>query len=106
MATDALRQLSSFCCRVNDKGAAIRLIHLSCDQTAIDETIEDAGQCRSFVGQSTMEIGNRGWCGVRERRQNMRFTLRQPRLTQIIKVKSDPVGRPVNWMNKVMCHQV
>jgi hypothetical protein len=47
-----------------------------------------------------MKIANFSRRGMGEKRQNVRFTLRQSPFAQIIKIKPDPMCRTVNWMNK------
>jgi hypothetical protein len=36
----------------------------------------------------------------------MRFPLRQPPFSQVVKIKADSVRRTVDWMNKSQWHQL
>jgi len=48
-----------------------------------------------------MKIGNSSRRGTIEHGQNVRLTLGQAAFTEIIKIKTDPVRRAMNWMNKM-----
>jgi len=50
----------AFGCKHDDEAAPIRLGDATCNQVAGNQAIEDASQCRSFMGQSTVEIGHFG----------------------------------------------
>lgn len=102
MAIDALRQRPAFGCGRNNKGATIRFAHFPCDQSALGQTIENAGQRRSLVRETPMEIGDAGWRRLSEKSEDMGFTLGQLILRQDIEIKADPVGGPMDWLNKVL----
>jgi hypothetical protein len=98
---DTAGQLSTLRCQPNQKSAAIDFSNLARDQAAVRKTIENTGQCRSFVGEAAMEIGYFRRRAIREQRQNVRFALGQPGFAQSIKVEADSVRCPVNWMNEM-----
>lgn len=105
MAANAPSQFTSLCCWRDDKGAAVRLADLSCNKSAVNQTIENARQCRSLVSESAVEVGNTRRRGMREQRKDVRLTLCQLVLAQLTQIKSDPVRGPVDWMNKVQWHR-
>ena len=53
------------------------------------------------MGKAAMKIGNFGGGGMLEQGENVRLALSQTAFAQIIEIKADPVGCPMNWMNKV-----
>ena len=80
--------------------SAIRGADFARDQAALRQPIENARQRRTLVREAAMQLGNRRRRGSREQRQNVRFALRQPILTQIGQVEADPVSRSVNRWNQ------
>ncbi len=105
MVADALGQLSPLRCQHDEKRAAISFPDLARDQAPVSEAVENTGQCRSFVREATMEVGHSRRPGMRKQRQDVRFALRQSAFAQVIQVKTDPVCRPMNWMNKMQWHR-
>ena len=52
------------------------------------------------MGQTTMQVGHASGRRIGEKSEDVRLTLTQSRLTQLIEIKTDPVRGPVNRMNK------
>jgi hypothetical protein len=104
MTADTAGQPSTLRCQPDQKSTAIDFSNLPRDQAAVRKTIENTGQCRSFVREAAMEVGHFRGRAMRQQRQNVGFALRQPGFAQSIKVEADPVRCPVNWMNEMQWH--
>jgi len=74
--------------------------NLARDQSASCETIENAGKRRSLMGQVRVELGDRRTLGGREPREDVRFALRKPVLSQVSEVQADAMGRAVDRRNE------
>src|SRR6266566_4476753 len=105
MAADALGQLSPLGCWRDEESATIGFSCFALDQATHSQAVENTGQCRSFVREATMKIGNLRRRGMREECQNVRFALRQFSFAQVIEIEPEPMCRPVNWMNKMQWHR-
>jgi hypothetical protein len=58
------------------------------------------------MGEPAMKVRYVGGTGKSQERQDMCFTLRHPALPQVVKVKTNPVGGAVYWMNKSQWHRL
>ena len=100
MTADATGQVSTFRCQHHEKSAAIRFPNFTRNEPTVFKAIKNTGQCRSFMGKPAVEVSHFHRRGIRQHRKYVRFALRQSGLAQIIEIKSDPVCRAMNWMNK------
>jgi hypothetical protein len=66
VTTDPAGQLSTLRCQPDQESPAIGFPDLPSNQAAVRKTIENTGQCRSFVGKAAMQISHVRGSGMRE----------------------------------------
>jgi len=105
MTVHAHRGGAPFCGGPDDERPAIVGADFSCDETAVDEPIEDARQRRPRVREAPVQLGDRRRRGRRQQRENVRLALREPVVTQAGEIEADPVRRTVNRRNEAERHR-
>jgi hypothetical protein len=91
--------------RRDDEGAPIELADGARDEAALFEAIEDAGQGRTFVGQTAMQIGDSRRRPGRELRQNVRLALREAELPEVSEIQPDAVCRAMDARDETKRHR-
>ena len=104
MTVHAHRGGAPFCSGPDDERPAIVGADFSCDETAVDEPIEDARQRRALVREATVQLRDGRGRRRREKRQDVGFALRQAVVTQIGQVEADAMRRAVNRGNEAERH--
>ena len=100
MAFHATGQPSSFRGQTNDERTTVTRSNLAGNQATLRQTVENTGESGPFMRQTAVQVRHASGRRIGEKRENVRLTLGQSRLTQLIEVKTDPVRGPVNRMNK------
>lgn len=106
MPADTSSQFPALCCEHNNETAPVRRADFSGNQSAIGQSVEDAGQCRSFVGEAAVKIAHMRGGGIGQQRENMRLALREVFLAQFTEIKPDPMCGSVNRMDEMQWHRV
>ena len=76
-----------------------------CDEAAVDQPIEDARERGSLVREAAMQVSDRRRPRRGELRQDVRLALRQPELSQISEIESDPVRGAMDVGNQAKRHR-
>ena len=87
--------------RGDDERAPIRHAHLPGDEAALCQSIEDAGQCRAFVGEPLMKLLDGGGRRHGELGQDVRFALGQAVLAENRQIQADSMRRPMDVRNEL-----
>jgi hypothetical protein len=105
MTVHARRGGAPSCGGPDDERPVIVGADFSCDETAVDEPIEDARQRRSLVREALVQLGDRRRRGRRQQREDVRLALREPVVTQAGEVEADPVCGAMNRWNEAERHR-
>jgi hypothetical protein len=100
VAVDPSGRLQAFRRRRDHERAPILGADVARDEAALGEAIEDAGQRRPLVREAAMQRGDRRRPGRRQQGEDVRFTLRQPVVTQVGQIETDSVRRAMNRRNQ------
>lgn len=86
--------------RVDDKRPSVLGADFARDQFSLGQSVENAGERRTFVRQSRVKLRDRRRRGGRQVREDMRFSLRQPVLAKISEVQADAMCRAMDRGNQ------
>jgi hypothetical protein len=75
MITNALGKFSSLTGEAHHECASIPVAHSAGNEAALRQPIQDTGQRRSFVGESSMQVSNANRFRTCEKSENVRLAL-------------------------------